>query len=416
VQNPRRGARLVAVVTALLWGLHPLRVEAVAWISERKELLSSLCYLLGLLAYLRYASRTRWRSYLGALACLALALLAKPMATSFPLVLLVLDAYPLRRLRRPGLGRALVEKLPFALLAAGSALLTLHAQRAAGAMRALAEVTPLHRAAVALRAAVMYLGQTLFPSELHALYAYPRQLSLASWEMAIPLLVVALLAAAAWQRGRRWGGFSAALLCFVVMLLPVIGIVQVGPQAMADRYTYLPGIPLALLLAAAWAARWDQPAPRWLAVPLVAALFALAALTFRQIAVWRNSETLWSHVLAHEPDSTEAHNSRADYYYRHGRFHDALVDYTAALASIPALGPTHARKRRAAFFNDRAVTWVQLGRLSPAVADESEAIRLAPERPDYYANRARMLRLLGMMVEAQADEEKARALTRPGSK
>jgi tetratricopeptide (TPR) repeat protein len=407
------GALLVATLTGLLWGLHPLRVEAVAWISERKELVCALFYLLGVLAYLRYAVAPRWGWYAGALACGGLALLAKPMATSLPLVLLVLDAYPLRRLRRPGLGRALAEKLPFAALAAASALLTLHAQHAAGAMGALAQVPPLYRAAVAQAAVVAYLGKTLLPSGLHALYAYPRPGELAPWQIALPLLVLVLLVLAAARSVRRWGGFSAALASYVVLLLPVIGIVQVGPQAMADRYTYLPGIPLALLLAAAFAALREHlapPAQRWSALPLLAFLLGLAALTFHQIAVWRNSETLWSQALAHQPANTEAHNSRADYYYRHGRFHDALADYTAALASLPAWGPVHAQKRRAAIFNDRAVTWVQLGKLTRAIADESEAIRLAPHRPDYHANRARMLGRLGLSAEAQADEERARAL------
>lgn len=412
-QPSRRSPLLLAALTGLLWALHPLRVEAVAWISERKELLCSLFYLLGLLGYLRYAAATRWRWYVAALACLALALLSKPMAVSFPLVLLVLDAYPLRRLHGPMLGRALVEKLPFALLAAASALVTLHAQRASGAMRALAEVALPTRAAVALQSTVGYLGKTLLPSALHALYAYPQGVSLGSWQLALAVLVLMLLALAATRLVRRQACFAAALASYLVMLLPVLGIVQVGPQAMADRYTYLPGIPLALLFAAALAVLREQLSPPLrglMAVPLVALLCALAALTFHQITAWRNSETLWSQVLAHDPGNTEAHNSRADYYYRQGRLHDALADYTAALASVPTVGPSHARKRRAAIFNDRAVTLVQLGRLTQALADESEALRLAPNRPDYYANRARMFGLLGRMDAAQADLEIARAL------
>jgi tetratricopeptide (TPR) repeat protein len=289
---------------------------------------------------------------------------------------------------------------------------TLHAQRAAGAMRALAEVGPLARTGVALQSTVGYLGKTLFPSALHALYAYPRDVSLGSWPTALSLLVLVLLTLAATQLVHRQRLVPAALASYGVMLLPVLGIVQVGPQAMADRYTYLPGIALALLLAGALTVLRERLSPAlrsWLAFPVAASLVALAALTAHQIAVWRNSETLWSQVLAHEPGNAEAHNSRADYYYRHGRLQDALADYTAALASIPAVGPTHARKRRAAFFNDRAVTLVQLGRLNQALADEHEAIRLAPNRPEYYANRARILGLLGRMDAAQADLEIARS-------
>jgi tetratricopeptide (TPR) repeat protein len=409
----RRSTLVAAVATGLCWGLHPLRVESVAWISERKDPLCALFYLLGLLAYLRHASSSQRRWYVAAIACLALALLSKPMAVSFPLVLLVLDAYLLERLRRPTLRRALVEKIPFVLLAAASALVTLHAQRSGGAMKALDGVPLSTRAMVAIQSTVGYLGKTLFPADLHALYSYPQDVSLGSWQVALPLLALLLLVAAGLSLLRLRSVFPAALSSYLAMLLPVIGIVQVGPQAMADRYTYLPGIVLALLVGTAFDALWartPRPSRRFLAASMIAFLVGLAVLSIRQIPVWHDSESLWGHVLAYEPGNTEAHNSRADDYYQRGRFHDALADYTAALASIPAVGPTHALKRRAAFFNDRAVTLVRLGRLAEAVADESEAIRLQPARPDYHLNRARMHRLMGRPDDAKADLQRAQAL------
>jgi tetratricopeptide (TPR) repeat protein len=415
-QPVRRSAGLAAVVTGLAWGLHPLRVESVVWISERKDLLCALCYLLGLLAYLRGQGPTRRRWYLAAAACLALALLAKPMAVSFPLVLLVLDAYPLRRLHRPRLGRVLGEKLPFVVLAAAAALVTLHAQRAGGAMRALEGVPLLTRTLVAVRSGVLYLGETLFPSGLYALYSYPREVSLGTWQFALPLLVLLLLVAAAVHLVRRLRVFPAALASYLALLLPILGIVQVGPQAMADRYTYLPGIPVALLIGCAFAAVWAEtllPGRRLLAALLGAMLVGLAGLSIRQTTVWRDSETLWSWVLEHEPGNAEAYNGRADYYYRHGRLLDALTDYTAALASASAVGPRHASKRRAAFYNDRAVTLVELGRLAQAIADESEALRLRPDQPEYYRNRARMYRLLDRMDDAEADGQRARRWSSP---
>jgi tetratricopeptide (TPR) repeat protein len=343
------------------------------------------------------------------------------MAVSFPLVLLVLDAYPLARLRRPGLGRVLTEKIPFALLAMASALLTLHAQQAAGAMRALADLPLRARLSVAIQAPVAYLGKTLWPSELRALYSYPMLSGLASWwearqALASRLLASVLLVMLCWALKRRRRPLVVGLLSYLVMLLPVLGIVQVGPQAMAERYTYLPGIALAILAGAALGMLWERAAISsrfWLAT--LAAIFALVTaslswLSIKQIAVWHNSESLWTQVLACEPGNVEAHNSRADFRYQRGDFGQALADYTAALASPPSVSPTHAAKRRAAIFNDRAVTLVQLGRLDEAVTDESEAIRLRPGQADYYTNRARMFQRMGRADAAIADWQQARTL------
>ncbi len=418
----RREILAAGIAAGLLWGLHPLRVECVAWVSERKELLCTLFYLLGLLGYLRHARGTsisRW--YLATLACFAMALLSKPMAVSFPFLLLVLDAYPLARLRRPRLGRLLAEKLPFVLLAMASALLTLHAQRAAGAMRALADLPLRTRLSVAIQAPVAYLGKTLWPSELRALYSYPMLSDLASWweahqALASRLLALALLVILCWALKRWRRPLVVGLLSYLVMLLPVLGIVQVGPQAMAERYTYLPGIALAVLAGAAVGFVWDRAAAAsrfWVAT--LAVLFglvstSLSGLTIKQIGAWHDSESLWTQVLAYEPDNIEAHNSRADYYYQRGNLGQALADYTAALAGQPAVSPVHASKRRAAIFNDRAVTLVQLGRLDAAVADESEAIRLRPNQADYYTNRARMFLRLGRTDAANADWQRAQAL------
>jgi tetratricopeptide (TPR) repeat protein len=185
---------------------------------------------------------------------------------------------------------------------------------------------------------------------------------------------------------------------------------------MAERYTYLPGIALAVLAGAAVGFLWDRAAAAsrfWVAT--LAALFMLVCaslswLSIEQIAVWHDSGSLWTRVLAYEPGNIEAHNSRADFYYQRGNLGQALADYTAALAGQPAVSPAHASKRRAAIFNDRAVTLVQLGRLDEAVANESEAIRLRPGQADYYTNRARMFLRLGRTDAASADWQRARTL------
>jgi protein O-mannosyl-transferase len=428
---------VAGIAAGLLWGMHPLRVESVAWISERKDVLCALFYLVGLLGYVRYAtgdpggqpsSQGSKRAYIGALVCLLLALLSKPMAVSFPFVLLILDllildAYPLERLGRTKLWRLLVEKVPFVMLALASAMVTLKAQWAGGAFRAMHGVPLTTKLLVAARAAVSYLGKTLWPSQLLPLYSYPQDVSGASWRFAMPLVVLALLAATCVWLARRNRALLATFLCYLIALLPVIGIVQVGPQSMADRYTYLPAVALSLLVGAAFGALWEKAATtmpsRGQAAALVLALAIapgiLALLSIRQMAVWRDSETLWTQVIRHEPWNTEAHNNRASYYFDMGDYPRALADYDAALSFAPQVSPAHAAKRRSAYFNDRAVTYVRLEEWAKATADAGEAIRLRPDHADYYQNRANIYRRMGMADAAAADWQRAQAL-RGGAK
>jgi len=433
-RGANRHARMIvaAIAAGLLWGLHPLRVESAAWVSERKDLLCASFYLAGLLCYLRYAGAARRiigdtanasgkrfgkRYYLGALTCFLLALMSKPMAVSLPFVLLILDAYPLGRLGRMRVGRLLVEKLPFLALASASAMVTLQAQRAGGAFRALHGVPLGTRLLVAARATISYLGKTLWPSELLPLYSYPQNVSWASWRFGVPLLVLASLVAACVWLARRKRAPLATLLCYLLALLPVIGIVQIGPQAMADRYTYLPAIALSILAGAGFGKLWEKAAAlpsRWQRAPLVLAMaFApgvLASLSMRQMGVWQDSETLWTQVIRHEPWNTEAYNNRASFYFEQRSFASALADYSAALSFAPQVAPAHAAKRRSAYFNDRAITYVRLGKMSEAISDASEAIRLRPHQADYYQNRSNMYRRLGMTLAATADWKQAQAL------
>lgn len=425
----RSAREIVAGIAAgLLWGLHPLRVESAAWISERKDVLCAAFYLSGLFCYLRYAGANREagseatgqhrrRFYIGALACFLLALLSKPMAVSFPLVLLVLDAYPLQRLDHTRSWRLLAEKIPFFVLALASAIVTLEAQRAVGAFRAMRGVPLATKALVAAHSIVGYLEKTLWPSHLLPLYSYPQDVSWASWRFAVPVLVLALLLAGCVWLARRSRAALMALACYLLALLPVIGIVQVGPQAMADRYTYLPSVALSLLVGGAFAALWDKAGSmvsRWQAAALVLAMAlapgVLSLLSIRQMAVWHDSETLWSQVIRYEPWNTEAHNNRASYYFEQGDYQSALADYDAALSYAPPVGTVHATKRRSAYFNDRAITYVRLGRMAEAVADASEAIRLRPAEADYYRNRSNMYRRMGLTNAAAADWQQAQTL------
>jgi protein O-mannosyl-transferase len=416
---------MAAIAAGLLWGLHPLRVESAAWVSERKDVLCASFYLAGLLCYLRYAGAahdasggSKKRFYVGALACFLLALLSKPMAVSLPFVLLILDAYPLERLGRVRLGRLLAEKLPFLAMAAASAIITLKAQQAGGAFRALHGLPNSTKLLVAARSTISYLGKTLWPTKLLPLYSYPQNVSWASWRFGAPLLVLALLVAACMGLARRNRAPMATLLCYLLALLPAIGIVQVGPQSMADRYTYLPAVALSILAGAGFGKLWEKAAARpsrWQsAVPVLALALVvpgvLASLSLQQMAVWHDSETLWTQVIRYEPWNTEAHNNRGSFYFEQGDYARALADYNAALSFAPQVAATHATKRRSAYFNDRGITYVRLGKMTEAIADASEAIRLRPNHADYYQNRSNMYRRLGMAEAAAADGAQAQRL------
>ena len=416
----RSGLIAAGVVAGLLFGLHPLHVESVAWVSERKDLLSALFYLLGVLSYLGYARHAGgsvgpWknRRYLTTLLCFVLALLSKPMALSFPFVLLIIDWYPLYRWQRPSVRRLLVEKIPFFFLDLGVATVAVLAQRAGGAFRPLAEVTLGPRVLVAIRATAIYLGKTVLPAGLLPFYSYPTHVSLLSWEFGVPAVVTTATVVGCLVTVKQYRGFAAVLAAYAVVLLPVLGIVQIGPQAMADRYTYLPSVSLVALLGAGAGALWDRTAiasARWKAALVTAGLLLLGLLSWqslRQIGIWRNSETLWSRVLQYEPWNTEAYNNRASYYYDRGEYNKALADYDSALSVQPALGRAHASKRRSAYFNDRAITYVRLNKYDEALADEDQAIALRPSEASYYFNRGNIYFMTLRNPEARDDFDRA---------
>ena len=417
----RRAMLAAGLMAGLLFGLHPLHVESVAWVSERKDLLAALFYLLGVLSYLRYAGHaataiTPWtdRRYLITLLCFFLALLSKPMALSFPFVLLIIDWYPLDRLQHTQVRRLLREKIPFFLLDLGFAVITVLGQRASGAFRPLAEVTLGPRVLVAIKAATIYLAKTALPTGLLPFYSYPAHVSLLSWEFGVPVVMMMAAAVGCLAAVKKHRGFTAALASYLVVLLPVLGIVQIGPQAMADRYTYLPSVSLVALVGAGFGALWDRPAvasAKWKKAALVSAALLLLSLlswqSVRQIDVWRNSETLWSRVLQYEPWNTEARNNRASYYYDRGEYGKALEDYNAALGVQPSLGRAHTSKRRSAYFNDRAITYVRLGKYAEALADEDQAIGLRPTEASYYFNRGNIHFLTGRYLEARDDFDRA---------
>jgi len=338
------GAFWRSLAVAALFALHPLRVESVAWVAERKDLLAGLFFMLALLGWARYCRRPGPTRYLLVLALAALGLMAKPMLVTLPCVLLLLDFWPLRRLgpsaagagKASALRRALLETLPFFILSVLSAWITFAVARQIGATASLANLSLAERLGNALTACASYLLKLLAPLDLSVYYPLVRP---TLWPVAAATLVLAGLSVGAFRLRTRAPYLLTGWLWFLIMLGPVIGLVQVGGQAMADRYTYLPGI--GLLVAAVWslpplAARFAPRLQRALPAALVC-LLALAATVaaHRQTGWWRDSETLYLRTLAVTKDNFIIHYNLAVEYAETGRRAEALAHYDAVLVINP---------------------------------------------------------------------------------
>ena len=343
-----------SAIVAALFAVHPLRVESVAWVSERKDVLSVFFGLLTLLAYAWYAKRPGLGRYALVVLPFALGLLAKPMLVTLPCVLLLLDYWPLGRLAPaasgpPGgerfpacrLGRLLWEKVPLFVLAAASSVLTWHAQREGEAVQSLEALPAAARIGNALISYVAYLGKTVWPARLAAFYPHPH--AGLSWAQApaAGLLLAALTAAAvmAW----RWRPYLiVGWLWYLGVLVPVLGLIQVGPQAMADRYTYLPH--LGLFLLATWgiadlAGRWHA---RGVAVALAAALLVVfMACTWVQVGYWHDTVTLWTHTIAATRENGPAERLLGWELLERERFTAATRHFREALRLQPAEAQNH---------------------------------------------------------------------------
>jgi hypothetical protein len=373
-----RAILIAAGATGLLFGLHPLHVESVAWIAERKDLLSALFFLLSVLAYTR-CSRIFDKHYFLALGFFLLALLSKPMAVTLPFVLLILDWYPFRKIQSlKTFRKALVEKVPFLLLSLFSSIVTVLAQRSGSAIW---EEIPLGtRLLVAAKSLVAYLWKMPAPVNLLPFYPHPRNVSFFSFEyFSAAALVIGITAACLVVSGRRKIWLSA--WCYYAgTLVPVLGIVQVGGQSMADRYTYLPSIGPFLIvgLFAAWCFhKVDAIAGRGPIVIVSAAaaillLGSMSYLTYRQIGIWKNGIGLWTYVIEKEPERVLfAYYSRGHALSRTGRYHEAIGDYSKVIALN--------YKEYSQVFVDRGLTYMKIGQVGLALADFRKACALGDD-------------------------------------
>ncbi len=330
---------------AALFALHPLRVESVAWVSERKDVLCAFFILLALGAHrLRQERPTRARGA-AVLALSALALLSKPMAVTLPFVIVLLEVSPIAgRPARDGasdplgvaIRRAIARWWPLFVLSAASAVVTFLVQRSSGAVMSVEHVPLGHRVPNALLSYWRYIGQTLWPSGLTVFYPYPR-----APRPALALIAGIGLALVTWAalRQRRRPHLPAGWLWFAGMLVPVIGLVQVGGQAHADRYTYLPTI--GLLIVIVWgAAELAERLPAGRPVLVGAAFAVLAALsvaTARQVGLWKDTRTLFTHALAVTRDNSVAHLNMGDVLLREGNVEAAIPHFREAVRLAPRL-------------------------------------------------------------------------------
>jgi len=320
------GATWTCALAAFVFAGHPLRVESVAWASERKDVLAAFFFLWTLIAWTAYARRAGVGRYLAAVGLYAAGLLCKPMIVTLPLVLFALDLWPLERWSGRGGARPrrlVLEKVPLAALAVLSGVVTLFAQHQGEAIQPLSRIPFSARVENALMSAVGYLRQTFWPLDLAVFYPHPASGPRAASLFTAALIsgaVLALICAAAGFAWRRRPYAAVGWAWYLVMLLPVIGLLQVGGQAMADRYTYLPQI--GVLVVVAWGAREAAlrvPALRVaLATTAVCIVAVLGWLTYGQVGVWRNSVTLLTHAVRVTGGSALVHNNLG-IAYRHQR-------------------------------------------------------------------------------------------------
>ena len=405
------GLRLAALTAALLFAVHPLRVESVAWATERRDVLCSFFYLLAILAYLRAcdvrAGAARWgRLWYGtAIVAHAAALLSKSMAVSLPVVLLLLDIYPLRRLtldsgvlRVQDRRRVLTEKIPFFVLSTVGGLVAIAAIRHIDNLSPLNRLGVIERLTITSYSLVFYMWKMIVPLNLSPLYEMPDSVRWWDPPFALSLLVVLTISGIAAGFRHRWPALAVVWASYVTILLPVSGIAQNGPQIAADRYTYLAVLGWALLagsgMGAAWLAiRRTHPvlsAARRLLPPVLVASVGLGALTWRQAEVWQDTEKLWNHALATSP-SAMGHEALGRVLAERGQHSDAIAHYEQGLRLKPSYGPGHIALGVALF---------EQGRIPEAISHYEAAARLMPAAGIPYNNLATALAAQGRTLEA----------------
>ncbi len=423
-KNERTRHAIAVSVTGLLFGLHPLHVESVAWVSERKDLLSTLFFLLCVLAYVRYARfrprdavaagtllRDRW--YVVTLLLFVLALASKPMVVTLPVILLLLDWYPLGRLASlAGAVGSVKEKMPLFLLSGALAVATIVSHQTHGALRSLNDVPVSGRIAMAAKASLAYLGKMVLPLNLVPVYPDPKEIRVFSVEYLSAIVLVAGITVLCLVLARKYRIVTVAWGFYLITLLPVLGLVKTTAVTVSDRFTYLPSVGPFLLAGAGAARLWSTasgPGRAGLrniaATAGVMAVIVLSFLTIRQTAVWRSSADLWNYVIEKEPEGLFVfYNNRGLVLHTEGKLDQALSDFTREIE----LNPHYAEA-----YNNRGIVLGELGRFDEAIGDFSTAVEMDPSMDVAYLNRGVALERIGSIGRAIDDYTAALALS-PG--
>lgn len=389
--------QLAAGFAALLFAIHPLRVESVAWVTERRDVVSGLFFVLTLIAWLRYAAAPRWGWYAVAFGLFVLSLLGKATGMTLPLSLFVLDVYPLRRLGRgrdpsaPRVGRIIVEKLPFFAVSVVIAVVAIHGQRA-GAMF-VGSLAIGHRVAIAAYASVFYVWKTLLPFGLSPLYERPDQLQPAGYLFVFSGAAIVGLTAAAIGFRRRCPGLLAAWLFFLITLAPVSGLAQAGFQIAADRYTYLPMLGFAILAGGlARGALGDRrPGPKLMLGGVVG---FLAVMTFRQVSFWADDYAVWRRAVSVSTPFARSPHALANF----SALSAARGDLPAALAA--AEEATRLRPSDSLYWRNYAVFLGQSGRSGESLEAYRRGAECRPADADALADYGWALASMGRWAEA----------------
>jgi len=396
------GAWRRSAMVAALFAVHPLHVESVAWIAERKDVLSTLFWMLTMHAYVGYVREPHLRRYLAVIALFALGLMSKPMLVTLPLVLLLLDVWPLGRVRfeagrRKVWLRLIREKIPLFILAAASSTVTILVQWRGGAVQSFEAASLQERLANALFSYAAYLGQMVWPLNLAAYYPYGH-LSAGAVAASAAGLVAATVLVIRFSRSRPL--FFMGWLWYLITLIPVIGLIQVGGQARADRYTYVPLI--GVFVIAAWGIplfleRWQKGNAALQAAACIPVL-ALAAGARSQVRYWKSDLALWKHTVKVTADNYFACTNLGLSLIDNGDPAAGIAQYTRALEIRPNSAETH---------NVLGTALLKQGKLDAAMEQFTLALRIEPGFADAHSNRGMVLAKKGFIKEAVAEFRKA---------
>ncbi|MBU0986452.1 MAG: tetratricopeptide repeat protein [Proteobacteria bacterium] len=394
-----------AVFGALFFAVHPLRVETVSWISTRGDLVCGVFYILTIIAYLRMndnltaVKRRKW--FLLSLLFFTCSLLSRAWGITMPLVLLILDAYPLGRFdfisrSTSALKKILIEKLPFALLAFGTAVFAIQAKR--GSMLMVSDHGTVDRFVQATYGLYFYIFKTVLPVRLSPFYLLDKAFNPLESKYIFSVLAVFGITLCLTVMRHRWPWALTAWACYAVIVSPLLGFVQSGPQIAADRYTYLSCMPFGVLAGAGMfrLGMIQQKARLFSALLLLwIGLLVLSVISFQQTRIWYDNRTFWDHVIKLDPDNYVAYNNRGVFLKEQaGDLVQALKDYNAAIGLYP--------ENEGAYYN-RGLLYEKQGDLAAAVADYSSVIRLNPRDTKAYNNRGILRDRLGDWAGALAD-------------